>query len=161
MADHSHANTGPSGTSHYGRLGVMIVLSFLAMYGLMYAMVDRAENVYANLNQLYMVALMTAAMVVLELALMSAMYRDKRINVIIMGVGVIALIGFWVLTRNQTLISDKQFLRSMIPHHAGAILMCRRASLEDAEIKRLCRSIVAGQQAEIDQMKARLRDLGG
>ena len=41
----------------------------------------------------------------------------------------------------------------MIPHHSGAILMCERASLKDAEIRELCRGIIAGQAAEIEQMK--------
>lgn len=44
----------------------------------------------------------------------------------------------------------------MIPHHAGAILMCREAAVRDVEIRELCRGIVAGQQAEIDQMNAML-----
>jgi uncharacterized protein (DUF305 family) len=34
-------------------------------------------------------------------------------------------------------VGDKQFLRSMIPHHAGAILMCEKASIKDAEIRAL------------------------
>jgi uncharacterized protein (DUF305 family) len=38
--------------------------------------------------------------------------------------------------------------------HAGAILMCGKAPIEDAEIKTLCQSIIDGQQTEIDQMKA-------
>jgi uncharacterized protein (DUF305 family) len=41
----------------------------------------------------------------------------------------------------------------MIPHHAGAILMCEEAPIEGNEIKELCRKIIASQQAEIDQMK--------
>jgi uncharacterized protein (DUF305 family) len=57
-------------------------------------------------------------------------------------------------------VSDKQFLRSMIPHHAGAILMCEQAPIEDAEIKALCKNIVSSQQSEIDQMKAKLSALG-
>ena len=47
----------------------------------------------------------------------------------------------------------------MIPHHAGAILMCEQAAIEDAEIKDLCGAIVSSQQAEIDQMKAKLSEL--
>ena len=39
---------------------MMTVLSFIAMYALMYAMVDSFESVYANLNQVYMAGLMTA-----------------------------------------------------------------------------------------------------
>jgi uncharacterized protein (DUF305 family) len=47
----------------------------------------------------------------------------------------------------------------MIPHHAGAILMCEQASIPDQEIKDLCRNIISGQQAEIDQMKRKLDQL--
>jgi len=37
--------------------------------------------------------------------------------------------------------------------------MCEEAPLQDAEIKELCQSIIAGQQAEIAQMKAKLAAL--
>ena len=63
------------------------------------------------------------------------------------------------MIREQTAINDRQFLRSMIPHHAGAILMCQQAPVDDEEIKALCRSIVASQQSEIDIMKAKLAAL--
>jgi hypothetical protein len=42
--------------NHYVHLVVMTVLSFIAMYVLMYAMVDRFGDVYPNLNQSYMAA---------------------------------------------------------------------------------------------------------
>jgi len=87
------------------------------------------------------------------------MYKSRRLNAIILAVGAAVLIGSFLLIREQTLISDRQFLRSMIPHHAGAILMCEKASIEDREIKELCRKIISGQQAEIDQMKAKLNEL--
>ncbi len=45
----------------------------------------------------------------------------------------------------------------MIPHHAGAILMCEKAERKAPEIKKLCVEIVASQQAEIEQMKGLLR----
>ena len=47
-----------------------------------------------------------------------------------------------------------QFLKSMIPHHAGAILMCEEASIQDPEIRVLCQNIIVSQQSEINQMKA-------
>ena len=59
--------------------------------------------------------------------------------------------------RQQTAIGDVQFLRSMIPHHSGAILMCRQSDLSDAEIKKLCDQIVASQREEISQMEQILR----
>jgi uncharacterized protein (DUF305 family) len=73
-------------------------------------------------------------------------------------VGLAALAGFWIFIRQQTAITDTQFLRSMIPHHSGAILMCRKASIQDPEIKQLREAIVSSQQSEIDQMKAKLAE---
>jgi hypothetical protein len=159
MTAHAHSGDSHKRESHYVRLTVMIVLSFIAMYGLMYAMVNSADNVHANFNQFYMAGLMTAAMVVIELSLMWRMYHNGKLNAAIVAAGTIALVVFWIFTRQQVGISDTQFLKSMIPHHAGAILMCERAPIRDMEIKRLCQNIVSGQQAEIDQMKRRLSEL--
>src|SRR5215216_4212168 len=105
----------------YGLLAGMIGLSFIAMYILMYAMVDTFGNVFNSINQVYMAGLMAAPMVLIELALMRRMYPDNRLNAIIAGVAVVALIGFFLAIRTQALVTDTQFLRSMIPHHSGAI----------------------------------------
>lgn len=102
---------------------------------------------------------MTAPMVMIELSVMRAMYQDKRRNALIIARSVIAALVFFTFIRQQAAISDKQFLRSMIPHHAGAILMCERASIQDPNIKRLCEGIISSQQAEIDQMRAKLSEL--
>lgn len=139
---------------HYAYLAIMTGLMFVAMYVLMYAMVDRFDNVFANVNQFYMAGLMTAPMVVIELAVMRAMYENRAANTVIIVVSVLALVGFWFAIRQQFIVTDGQFLRSMIPHHAGALLMCEKASIEDGEIKSLCQEIMRGQQAEIAQMKA-------
>jgi uncharacterized protein (DUF305 family) len=48
----------------------------------------------------------------------------------------------------------------MIPHHSGAILMCRESPIQDPRIRDLCRTIISGQQKEIDQMRAMLDDAG-
>lgn len=138
----------------YLNLGVMTVLMFIAMFILMYAMVDVFADVYPNINQFYMAGLMTAPMVVIELALMWAMYKSAQANMAILAISVIAGIAFFVGIRQQTAVGDTQFLKSMIPHHSGAILMCGKASIQDQRIKELCRTIITGQKLEIDQMKA-------
>jgi hypothetical protein len=146
----------PHGHKAYLRLLIMAVLSFAAMYVLMYAMVDRFAHVHANLNQVYMAALMAAPMVAIELALMGAMYPDRRLNTAAFVLSALVFAGAWFGIRDQTAIGDAEFLRSMIPHHSGAILMCRESRITDAEIRALCRNIIANQQAEIDQMEALL-----
>lgn len=147
------------GKSHYGRLLIMAGLSFMAMYMLMYAMVNVIGDVYPNWNQFYMAGLMTAPMVMIELALMSAMFHNRMLNRMIFAASAAALMVFFILIRQQTAISDREFLKSMIPHHSGAILMCERASIENPEVKRLCESIKSSQRSEIDQMKALLDKL--
>lgn len=137
----------------------MIVLSFISMYVLMYAMVDGMANVYANFNQVYMAALMTAPMIIFELILMRAMYRNAKLNTLILLLSVLLLLGSFLMIRDQTAISDRQFIRSMIPHHAGALLMCDEAPISDPELVELCKSIKESQQREIDQMKAILARL--
>jgi uncharacterized protein (DUF305 family) len=140
----------------YFRLAAMTALSFVAMYVLMYAMVDRFDNVFPNTNQIYMAGLMTAPMVIFELALMGAMYQNRAANIAIYALSIVALIGFFAAIRAQLAIGDTQFLKSMIPHHAGAVLMCERAPISDPEIERLCATIIKGQNEEIAQMKALL-----
>jgi uncharacterized protein (DUF305 family) len=158
----THPSNSPSAegqmsNGQYARLGMMTALSFIAMYFLMYAMVNAAENVYLNLNQFYMAGLMAAPMALIELAVMSAMYHHRRLNVTIAAIAMVVVVAFFLFIRRQTAIGDRQFLRSMIPHHAGAILMCQQASIRDSQIKELCQNIISSQQAEIDQMKAILR----
>lgn len=153
--DHEHGGHDMS----YMHLGVMIVLSFISMYVLMYAMVNAFGNVFNSLNQFYMAGLMTAPMVIIEMVVMRMMYPKKGLNTLIIVASAIALVLFWVGIRQQVGIGDEQFLRSMIPHHAGAILMCNQAKITDPEIQDLCANIVTGQQQEIDWMKAKLDTL--
>jgi uncharacterized protein (DUF305 family) len=137
----------------YARLAIMAALSFGAMYVLMYAMVDRTAHIHPSLNQAYMAGLMTAPMVVFELLLMRMMYDRRAWNLAILAASVALGLGCFAGIRQQAGIGDREFLRSMIPHHSGAILMCGKAPISDAEIRTLCASIIRGQQAEIDQME--------
>ena len=145
-----------SASGHYGRFAWMLGLSFVAMYVLMYAMVDRLGNAVPNINQFYMAGLMTAPMAILEILLMGRMYPDKRKNmtILLMAAGVLAVC--WVGIRWQAGVGDRQFLKSMIPHHAGAILMCEQAKLTTPDVRVLCEGIVKAQEDEIAQMRALL-----
>lgn len=154
-----HENHAKMNENHYRHLLIMAVFSFISMYILMYAMVNTFGNVYNNFNQFYMAGLMAAPMVLIELTVMRTMFQDKRRNALIIAGSIVAALVFFLLIRQQAAISDKQFLRSMIPHHAGAILMCEQAPIQDTEIKELCGTIISSQQAEIDQMRAKLDKL--
>ena len=152
MHAHNPKNMNSMPTSYHRLLG-MAALSFIAMYILMYTMVNSLGNVFPNFNQFYMAGLMTMPMIIFELFIMKEMYPKKEWNTIIIIISILAMILFFMFIREQTAISDEQFLKSMIPHHAAAILMCEKAPIQDPKIKKLCQNIIANQQAEIDQMK--------
>lgn len=157
--DHSSHQPGHTEDHHYSKFAWMVALMFVAMFLLMYAMVYRLTNVYfLSLNQFYMAALMTGAMVVIELAIMGGMYPNRKRNVALLVVGAVVAAGSWFAIREQTGIGDRQFLRSMIPHHEGALLMCREASLTDERLVILCGQILESQEREIRQMKALLAE---
>ena len=143
----------------YKKLAIMIVVSFIAMYILMYSMVDVFANVIPNINQFYMAGLMTMPMHIIELLVMGSMYGNKKLNISLVVAGFIGLILFFTGIRQQAAVGDKEFLKSMIPHHAAAILMGKEASVTDPEIKELIKNIITSQQAEIEQMKVKLKEL--
>jgi hypothetical protein len=87
------------------RLLAMAALSFIAMYILMYAMVDRLANVLPNLDQAYMAGLMTAPMVTIELLVMRPMYERGALSVAILVASVAMLAVCWFAIRDQTAIA--------------------------------------------------------
>jgi uncharacterized protein (DUF305 family) len=157
MSSNPHGERdGHAGHARYASLAGMIAVSFVAMFALMYAMVDRWANVLGNVNQVYMAALMTGAMVIIEFAFMGAMYPKAGANRAILAGAVIVVIASWFGIREQWGVGDRQFLRSMIPHHAGAVLMCGKSPVGDPQIRALCEGIIRSQQEEIRQMQAML-----
>jgi uncharacterized protein (DUF305 family) len=146
-------------TKHYRVLLVMGIVSFACMYILMYAMVNEFENVYTNVNQFYMAGMMAMPMLIIEVLLMKQIHTNKKLNILVIVISSLALIGFYMAIRKQVGVTDRQFLKSMIPHHAGAILMCNNANITDPEIKKLCKEIIVSQEKEIALMKAKLKEL--
>ena len=138
----------------YASLALQTIVSGIIMYLVMFVMIDNLGSFYNNLNMFYMTVMMVAPMVVLMVLAMKHMFPSRTANNALLAVAVIAFLGSFALIRTQTTIGDIGFLRSMIPHHSGAILMCREASIRDPEIKTLCNGIIRSQQQEIDQMKA-------
>lgn len=141
---------------HYRMLAVNLGLSLLIMYVAMFAMIWSFGEFVQNVNFFYMALVMWAPMAIVMMLTMKSMYRDRRLNVILYAVFALTLVLSFAAIRAQSLVGDRQFLRSMIPHHSGAILMCERSTISDPEIQQLCREIIASQKAEIDQMKTLL-----
>ena len=137
----------------YKKLAVVISINAVIMFLLTYAMIDRFDHFFANINRVYMAVMMVAPMVILMLLVMGSMYKNKKLNyVLIAGFALVGILTF-ALARTQTPVGNKQFLRSMIPHHSSAILMCEESAVTDQEIIELCGEIVEAQEREIAQME--------
>ena len=150
MKDHSAQHD----TGAYRRLGVELTIDFVIMYFVMYTMIESVGHLYLNVNNVYMTLMMVAPMAAVMLVSMRSMFHMKNLNLAI-GVAAVVVFAVSVLAmRTQAVVGDRQFLRSMIPHHSGAILMCDQAQITDPEIKTLCGQIIESQQSEIDQMRS-------
>ncbi len=156
--DQSHGEmNGEQMRGHYRMFALNLALSLVIMYLAMFVMIWRGREFVQNLNFFYMALVMWAPMAILMLLTMKSMYPNKRLNTALyLGFAVVAVLSFNAV-RDQTIVGDRQFVRSMIPHHSGAILMCERAAFRDPEIRRLCfgpQGIVKSQEREIAQMEA-------
>ena len=143
--------------SHYRMLGLNLAVSLIIMYFVMFTMIWRIGDFFNNLNMLYMAVMMATPMGILMLLMMRMMYANKKLNLLLHVLfAALFVLAFWGM-RAQAVVGDRQFVRAMIPHHSGAILMCNRASLRDPEIRDLCfkpNGIVDSQRREIVQMEA-------
>ena len=140
--------------SSYGKLAITLGISFVIMLLLTYSMIRTWDHFYLNLSNIYMALMMVAPMGILMIFIMWSMFKNKRLNIILTAALAVVFAVIFAFGRAETFIGNEQFLKSMIPHHSRAILMCQEADITDAEIKDLCQQIVSSQQEEIAQMKA-------
>lgn len=160
MANDHSTRRGHSGSDHgsHGRPYLMfwinMILGLAVMYLVMFSMIDGWGDFRNNLNMFYMAITMWAPMGIFMLATMPGMFPNRSANIALYVVFVLLTVGSFWATRSQALIDDRQFIDSMIPHHSGAILMCREAALADTELKTLCEAIIAAQRQEIQQMES-------
>ena len=140
----------------YRSLAIQTAIGGVIMYLVMFVMIDRLSSFYNNLNMFYMTLMMVAPMVVLMIVAMSDMFPVKALNKTLIFGSAAIFIGAFALIRTQTTIGDNAFLRSMIPHHSGAILMCEQARLTDPKVASLCTGIIKSQREEIKTMRALL-----
>lgn len=136
----------------------MYLGSFIAMFITMYAMVAEWRHVYININKIYMALLMVAAMGIVNGLVMLKMYGSKSLRWTLFGASVIATVFITGIIRTQGLVGNQSFLRSMIPHHSSAILMCEQATITNTDIQELCEQIVQTQKEEIQIMKTMLSE---
>lgn len=143
--------------SPYKNFAIELLIDSIIMFFVMYSMVAFAKHVYLNSNNVYMTLMMVAPMALIMLVSMRHMYQNKKLNLVLMvGFAAIFIASTYAM-RTQAGVGNAQFLRAMIPHHSGALLMCREANITDPEIIALCKQIEESQTKEIAQMEQILK----
>lgn len=143
----------------YAKFGLMILVSTFLMYWLMYLNVFQFDHIFFSQTRLYMALIMGSVMAFVMLLFMWGMYKNKKLNAIILGVSALVFgLSLW-LVRSQTTIDDVSWMRAMIPHHSIAILTSERAEIEDPRVKQLSEEIIKAQEREIAEMKRLIEEL--
>ncbi|MDF1679226.1 DUF305 domain-containing protein [Ponticaulis sp.] len=143
----------------YVRFFIMIAVSMVVMYVVMYLHTYELDHVHFSETRLFMTLLMGASMIVVMLLFMLGMYSNTGANIaIIIGAGLMFCGATW-LVRSQATVGDEAYMDGMIPHHSIALLTSERADIEDLRVRELADGIIAAQKREIAEMKWLLEDI--
>lgn len=141
------------------KFAAMIVTSTVIMFFLMYQLVYSADHAMFSVNRLVASLVMGCVMSVVMLGFMWSMYDGMTTKVAVLAIAALAGIALLSMNRNQTLIGDVSFMRSMIPHHSIAINNARKASISDPRVRKLADQIIESQVREIAEMKLLIADI--
>jgi len=143
----------------YIKFGLMIAVSIIIMFALMYLNVYQLSHVFFSETRAYMALIMGSAMAIIMLGFMQNMYSNKQANIgILAGSLVLFALALW-LVRSQTTIDDVSYMKAMIPHHSIAILTSERARIKDPRVRKLADQIIETQRREIQEMETLIKNL--
>lgn len=143
----------------YPKFALIMAVSFVIMYLVMFLNVAEFDHIYSSLTRVYMTTLMVATMAISMLLFMWKMYPNRKINFGIIAFATISFFGTLYLLRTQTPIGDIQYMKAMIPHHSSAIMTSSHVDFKDPEVKKLAEDIIIAQEKEIKQMKKMINRL--
>ncbi|GEL67870.1 DUF305 domain-containing protein [Marinilactibacillus psychrotolerans] len=143
----------------YIKFGLMILTSTVIMYILMFLNVFEFTDVKFSETRVYMAIMMGAVMAVIMILFMWKMYKNKKVNSMILAASIVVFgVSLW-LVRSQTTVDDTSYMKAMIPHHSIAILTSERANISDPRVRELADGIIKTQKEEIQLMNNLIDDL--
>lgn len=151
-----HQNMGGSYLKFFTMIAVSTVTMFILMYVNSYQVFDHA---WFSETRLFMVLIMAANMMVIMLAFMLSMYKNRTANIAIFAGAALLLAVSVGLVRSQVTVSDVDWMEGMIPHHSIAILTSERAQIEDPRVQNLADDIIEAQRREIKEMEWLIADI--
>ena len=152
-AEQDHPGHGGSGRM-YVTFGIILLVSLGLMWVLSMSMIRSIDHFYFNLSNFWMALIMVSAMAIVMVVGMWSMFKNKKANIAMLIGFAVLFAGAFALGRTETFVGNEEFLKSMIPHHSRALLVCQESDITDPEIVELCKKIVESQQQEISQMQS-------
>lgn len=143
----------------YLKFALMILISTIIMYFLMFVNVNEFAHIYFSQTRVYMAIFMGAVMAIIMMGFMWKMYDNKKLNTVIMGLSVLLVLGSFGLIQNQVGVDDTAWMRAMIPHHSTAIMTSENANLTDPRVQQLSEEIIQAQEEEIAKMEQLIEDI--
>ena len=138
----------------WGRFAAMIAVSTAVMFPLMYQLVYSWDHATFSLTRLASAVVMGCVMAAIMLAFMWKMYRGQGTKLAVLIGSIVLGLVVLMVNRQQSLIGDIDFMKSMIPHHSIAINNARKADIRDPRVRKLADGIIRAQVEEIAEMKA-------
>ncbi|NJO19164.1 MAG: DUF305 domain-containing protein [Spirulinaceae cyanobacterium RM2_2_10] len=126
------------------------------MYLHSYQILDHA---WFSETRIFMALIMGAAMMIIMLAFMLNMYKNRSANTaIFLGATLLFVAALW-LVRSQVTVSDVDYMEGMIPHHSIAILTSTQSQIQDVRVRALADEIIKVQRREINEMEWLIADI--
>jgi hypothetical protein len=116
------------------------------LFSTMNVWADKLDDIRFSINDVYMILLMTGWMFLF----MGIYYKEFAITAI--G-GVLVIINLWCI-RTQFMVTTKQYVTGMIPHHSMAVHMSKQLiQNQTTNLNKFVTNIIKTQEDEIKFMK--------
>lgn len=143
----------------YLRFAAMIVTSMFVMYWVMFVASWDWSHIRFSQSRVYMTLVMGGTMTLIMLGWMLNMYKNTKVNIGIVVVGLLLIGAGTFLDRSQVTVGDVEFMQGMIPHHSLAITRAERFNVDDVRVCDLAVAISEAQRREIDEMDWLIEDI--
>lgn len=127
---------------------MFIIMIISGLLSTMNVWADKLDDIRFSINDLYMILLMTGWMFLF----MGFYYKEKFIALF----GLVLVVTNIYCIRTQFMVTNKQFILGMIPHHSMAVHMSRKLlENQQTNLRKFAKGIIQAQEQEIQFMKQR------
>jgi hypothetical protein len=137
---------------------ILFLIMFLVAFFLnpMNILAFRLSDLYPSTTLIYSSLFMASNMIwAHEVVHYLAM---NHINIYVVIIGIVMSIIMAIILRTQLFVTDKEWMKRMIPHHSTALTTSniKLQNSDNSNVKNLARNIIYTQENEIDYMKSLL-----